>query len=219
MKRLLAAEAIFDAMIAAGLNDEEIEFEHMLRLCTDIAVEGMDWNEDVLMAAADRSGEENWCLTFMTWKFWSQGAKAETLTDLLLDLVGEGRKAIENGVFAGTATGTGAGTADAAEPAGDAGLPGDGAQSGRCAESEAGPTEAELLDYRTEDEETAADWLAGAAAVGLAQTFGPEVGIPGEGPGEASDEAGRVEGRKKSFPGLPPMSEHRTTLYAQGVCR
>lgn len=219
MKRLLAAEAIFSTMRALGLNDEDKEFEDMLRLCTDIAVEGMDWNEDVMIAAMERAGEENWCLTFMTWKFWTAEAEAESLLDLLLVLVGEGRRAIEDGVHSGKTVGAGAGFADATESAGYEDLSGDGAPGGRCAESEAGTTETEFLGNRTEDEETAADWLAGAASVGLAQEYGEKVGVPREGPGEASDEAGRVERRKTCFGSLPPMSEHRTTLYAKGVCR
>lgn len=219
MKRLVAAEAIFTAMRAQGLNDEEKEFEDMLRLCTDIAVEGMDWNEDVLQAGTEIAGDGNWALTFMTWKFWSADADAETLTDLLMYLVDEGRRAIEDRVFAGEAAGAGAAAADRSEQACHADVPGDGAAGGGCLAAEAGTAEAELLGHRTEDQETAANWLAGAAAVGLAQERGPGLGIPGEGPPAASDETGRVEGRKKSFGSLPPMSEHRTSLYAQGVCR
>lgn len=217
MNRLLAAEAIFEKMEELGLNDEEKEFEDMLRLCTDIAVEGWDWNEDVLQAGTEIAGDGNWALTFMTWKFWTDKA-ADSLTGLLMDLVAEGRMAIENRVSAGTAARAGAGTADTAESACDADLSCNWAESGGCAEAEAPAAETELLGHRTEDQETAANWLAGAAAVRLAQECGPGMGVSGEEPGAASDEAGRVEGRKKSFGSLPPMSEHRTSLYAKSVC-
>lgn len=218
MKRLLAAEAIFNAMEARKIDDEDIQFENILRLCTDIAVEGAEWNEDVLEAAARICGVESWAECFMTWKFFT-AEYAEDLAGLLLDLVAEGRNAIENGVSFGEGVGVGSDAADRSEPAGDADVFGDGAAGVGCAESEAGADQAELLDHRAEDEETAADWLAGAAAVGLAQERGQDVGVSGEEPGEASDETGGVEGRKTCFGSLPPMSECRTSLYAQSVCR
>ena len=241
--RMYVLERVYDHMRRMDLDNETDWFEEVLHsvvghVC-DHHVYGLD--ETVLGRGAlhrwqkikarypDGQCREHYPTAteiFMSWKMCMEEQADEiwTLYDLVEELLlvaggAKGEWEYANGISAGKTAGTGSGAADAAESACDADLPGDGAAGGRCAESEAGAAEAEYMDYGAEDEEETADWIPGTIADGSEGECGDEMGLSGQGPGEASDETGSVERRKKSFPGLPPMSEHRTTLYAQGVCR
>lgn len=207
------------AMEARGLNDEDQEFEDILWMTADLALsEPGDWGPDMLMTAA-RGMDRLWPEIFMSWHFWLEAQGVGSMAELFMDLVEEGRKAIENRVPAGEAAGACIGAADSAKSSCYEDLSGDGLAGGGCAESDTGAVETQLLGDRAEDAETAADWLAGAAAVGLAKERGDAMGFSGSEPGKTPDKTGCVEGRKKSFGSLPPMSERRTTLYAQSICR
>jgi hypothetical protein len=241
--RIYVLERVYDYMVNMGFDDETEVFEDILHCVVgfvcDHKVYGMD--ESLLGRGQSRKWSRiraKYCSQecpepypteteiFMGWKMAvrEQLDHIWTLSEVLENLklvagAAKGEWESENGVSAGERTGVVAAAADAAEPACDAGLSGDGSAGGGCPGTEAGAAEAEYLDYGAEDAEAAADWISGAADHGLAQECGDEVGIPGPEPGEPSDKTGRVEGRKTSFGSLPPMSEYRTSLYAKGVCR
>ena len=241
--RVYVFERVFDFMRNMGMDEETEFFEEVLHsvvgFVCDHHVYGLDetllgrgqrlkWTK-IKARYPDGQCREHFPTdteVFMGWKMAMEEQVDEIwkLNEVLQELVlvaggAKGEWESENGVSTGKAAGAGAAAADAAESAGDADVPGDGAAGGRCAESEAGAAEAEYMDYGAEDEEETADWIPGTIADGPAGERGGEMGLSGQGPGEASDKTGRVERRKKSFGSLPPMSKYRTSLYAESVCR
>ena len=222
MRKLRTIEYALTVMRAAGLDDESGNFEDLLRAIAAAAIR----SESVLEAAARREAEQHGAYgeardetqIFMDWKFWAESCGVKDLAQLCDEIL-EGAKEYENGVFAAGGSRSDPCGTDGEKPACDPDGPCDGPADRGCPGTEAGAAETELLGERAEDWEITASWFAGATADGSEEDCRGEVGLPGEGPGEAPHETGRVEGRKKSWEGLPPMSEYRTSLYAQGVCR
>ena len=223
MKIVRTMNYVYDALEDAGLNEESIHFEDLLRAIVGAAIQ----EKEILAVALAREETKNGAYgeardqtqIFMDWKCWAEGcAGVKDFAQLVGDIV-KGAKEIADGVSAAGTSGPCSGSADGEEPACDPDSPGDGVTDRGRAGTQAGAAEAELLGERAENREVAASWLAGAAAFRFESERGDDLGVSGEGPGEAPHEAGCVEGRKKSWEGLPPMSEYRTSLYAQGVCR
>lgn len=242
--KIYVLDRVFDYMVNLGMDEETEVFEDILHCIVERACD-RSWDADsfdkTLLA---RGCSRKWARirakycseecpepypteteVFMGWKmalreqvedFWSLAEILEELTLVAGGAKGEWEDA--HGVSTGKGAGIAPAIIDAAEPSGDADLPGDGTSGGGCSGTEAGAAEAEYLDYGAEDEEEETDWFPGAPVDGPSEEFGEDVGVPGPEPGEPSDETGRVEGRKKSFGSLPPMSEYRTSLYAKGVC-
>ena len=241
--RTYVLERVYDYMKKVGLDDEAEVFEEILhcvvgKIC-DSHVYGLDetllgrgvalrwWK--IRARYPDGECREHAPTTteiFMSWKMaveeqvddiWSL---RELLDELLLIAGGaKGEWMDANGVSAGKGAGAAAAAADTAEPLGSAGVSEHGAARGGCAGAEAGAAEAEYMDYGAKDEEAETDRILGALTRRSASERESELGFPGEGSGEAPDEAGRMEGRKTRRDRLPPMSERRTSLYAKGVCR
>lgn len=242
--KIYVLDRVFDYMVNLGMDEETEVFEDILHCIVECACD-QSWDADsfdkTLLA---RGCSRKWARirakycseecpepyptqteVFMTWKMalreqldlWSLGEVLEELKLVAGGAKGEWEDA--HRVSFGKGIGAAASAADAAEQACHAGLSEYGAESGRCAGADPGPVEAECLDNGEEDEEEETDWFPGTFIDGPAEEFGEDVGVSGPEPGEPSDQAGRVEGRKKSFGSLPPMSEYRTSLYAQGVCR
>lgn len=240
--RTYVYEKVYDYMVGCGLDDETEVFEEILHSVVGMVCDTHYGRPETLLEAGTRlrwykirarypDGEaREHCPTqtevFMGWKmsvkeqtddFWSLW---ELLEELMLVAGGaKGEWEGANGVSVGKGAGTAASVVDAAESACDESVSEHGVESGGRSGTEAGAVEEEYLDYGAEDEETTTDRILRAIGFRSESQCRDEVGVSGEEPGEPSDETGRVERRKKSFPGLPPMSEHRTTLYAQGLCR
>lgn len=223
MKIVRTMNYVYDAMKAAGLNDESIHFEDVLRAVVGAVIR----KKEILAVALARETDKNGAYgeardeaqVFMDWKCWAEScAPGKDFAQLLDDIV-KGAKEIADGVSAPGTGGPGTGSADGKEPARHSDGPGNGVANRGRTGVKTGAVEAELLGKRAENREVAAGWLARAAAFRFESERGDGLGVSGEGSGEAPHETGSVEGRKKSWEGLPPMSEHRTSLYAQGICR
>lgn len=241
-------EAVFNRMEEIGLDPESELFLHIMEAVVAYVEAGEYYRPDHILAQAARQAHDriavkykkgecrehtpSACELFRDWTLEVRGNTEEDwdLTALLEDLEQvawlehdyrklpkEGINA--NGVSAGKGAGAGAAAADTAEPVGNADGIGDRDADWGCGGAEAGDAEEECLDYGEEDEETTTDRILRALALGSESELRYDVGVSGEESGEASDETGRVEGRKTRFGSLPPMSEYRTSLYAQGVCR
>lgn len=242
--KIYVLDRVFDYMVNMGIDDESEVFEDILHcvvefVCDNTIYGSFDttilgrgvarkWARIRAKYCSEECPEPHPTQTevFMTWKMalreqlgdlWSLGEVLEELKLVAGGAKGEWEDA--HRVSFGKGIGAAASTADAAEQACHAGLSEYGAESGRCAGADPGPVEAECLDNGAEDQEAETDRIPGTLVDGPSEECGKDVGVSGPEPGEPSDETGRVEGRKKSFGSLPPMSEHRTSLYAQGVCR
>lgn len=220
LRRMRACEAIFDGLVDAGLDDEAQEFEDILWAAVDCATfEPKDWKKTMepLEETAVRVKKPR-MQVFCEWEYFVRGCGVESLVEMFENVVELGRKAIEDGISAEERSGRSVDAADGSESACDADVSGDRAAGWGCAAAETGADQAECLDYGDEDEETPTDRLLRAIDFGPGGPRRHELGLPGEEPGEASDPPGRMERREKGFGSLPPMSEYRTSLYAQGVC-
>ena len=240
---VFVCEAVYDRMVEIGLDDETEAFEEILNAVVEHVCAHRVYGIDDIsplergvrrkthkIRARYPDGECRECFpnaqeVFLAWRMsvTVQIGDDWKLWELLGDLEATARKAKEDWYYAdrvsaGEGAGAGAGSTDGEEPLSDPDGIGDGAADRGHSESEAGAAEAELLDPGTEDGEGEADWPTGAVALRFEGECGDDLGLSGKGSGEAPHEAGSLEGRKKSFQGLPPMSEYRTTLYAQGVC-
>lgn len=242
--RIFVCEAVYDRMVEIGLDDESEVFEDILNAIVQHVCErrayGMTEKTPVDFGVSRKwhkikarypEGEcrEPWPNEqeiFMGWKLAvvAQLGDDWKLWELLGELEATARKAkeeweSEDGISVGEGAGTGAESADGSEPTGDEDGTCNGVADWGRAGTEAGAVEEECLDHGEEDEETETDRILRALAFGPESECRGEMGIPWEGSGEAPDETGCVEGRKTCFGSLPPMSEHRTSLYAKGVFR
>lgn len=219
LRRMRACEAIFDGLIAAGLNDEVQEFEDILWAAVDCATwEPKDWKKTMepLEETAVRVKKPR-MQVFCEWEYFVRGCGVESLVQMFENVVELGRKAIEDGISAEKRSGRGIDAADGSESACDADLSGDRAAGWGCAAADTGSDQEERMGYGAEDEETETDRIL--RAIGF-RSDGPrreELGVSREEPGEPSDETGRVEGRKTSSGGLAFAAERCATLRAQGL--
>lgn len=247
--RVPICEAVFDRMIELGLDPETDFFEDVLAAVVDYVMQPVRWfgetntleraavikwhkieakNPDGQAREHQPSQEE----IFVQWKkaLIDQTGDDLSLTALLdeLEEVAMLEKDIqelpkedknEDGISVGEGAGTGAESADGSEPTGDENGTCNGVADWGRAGTEAGAVEEECLDHGEEDEEAETDRILRALAFGSESECRDEMGISGEGSGEAPDETGCVEGRETCFGSLPPMSEYRTSLYAKGVFR
>lgn len=220
LERMRACEAIFDALVDAGLNDESQEFEDLLWAAVDCATfvpKDYKSSLDPLAEAATRLRKPQ-VEVFTEWLYFVRGCGVDNFVEMFQEVVEKGRKAIDNGISAESGIGAGVDAADPAESAGDAGNAPYGAESGGCAEPDTRQAPAELLGDGGEDTEAQADRTTGTAAIRSESECGAEVGISGEEPGEASDETGSLEGRETCFGSLPPISERSSTYRTQSLC-
>ena len=237
-------EEVYDQMIALGMDDESEAFEDILNAVVECVCARPGYGEEGF-TPLNYGARWKWhkirsrypdgeCRehapslqeVFMDWKHAvnEQLGGAWALWEVLerLEYAARATKEAvmdEDGISDGEAVGAGVGAADTAEQTCDEDLSGHRAAGGGCAAADPGSDQEECLDYGTEDEETETNRILRAIGFGSEGQCRGEVGVSGPEPGAASDEAGSLEGRKKSWPGLPPMSEHRTSLYAKGVCR
>lgn len=249
VSRVPICEAVYDRMLEIGLDPESEFFGDVLMAVVGLVMDTTKWySEKTVLSTAvsvrwakirakypDGEAREHAPFEeeiFMEWKkaLSDQIGDGLSLTELLEELedVAQEEKewlespeedVCEDGISVGEGAGTGAESADGPEPAGNAGSTGDRAADRGRPGTETGAIEEECLDFGEEDEETETDRILRALALGSESECRDEVGVPGEGSGEAPDETGGVEGRKTCFGSLPPMSEHRTTYRAQVLRR
>lgn len=219
LRRMKACEAIFDGLIAAGLNDEAQEFEDILWAAVECATfEPKEWKKtwEPLEESGGRLMKPR-IQVFCEWEYFVRGAGVESLVQMFENVVELGRKAIESGVSAEEGSGRGSDAADGSEPTGDADMSGDGSAGGGCAAAEAGADQEECMGYGAEDEEAQTDRILRAIDDRSEAARWEEMGISWTVPGEASDPPGRVEGRKKSCGGFTAFAERSAALRSQGI--
>ena len=219
LRRMRACEAIFDGLIAAGLNDEAQEFEDILWAAVDCATfEPKEWKKNLepLEETALRAKKPR-MQVFCEWEYFVRGCGVESLVQMFENVVELGRKAIEDGLSVEKRSGRSADAVDGAEPARDADLSGDWSAGGRCAAADTGSDQEERMGHGAEDEETETDRIL--RAIGF-RSDGPrreEMGVSGPEPGKPSDPPSRVEGRKAGSGGLAFTTERCAALRAQGI--
>ena len=233
----VVCEAVYDAMMEFGLDEESDIFAEIFSSCVQSAA----WGGTPLSQGSRRShyAEDDGDTytsgfrmsetdVYMAWRMWlDEVTEGELkLCELLDRLMEAGQRAKdewegrerESRIHDEQGVGNGADAPDPGEPACDADLSGDRAESGGRVEPDPGQAQAELLGDGGEDWEEEADWDTRALAYRLTGPSKYEVGLSREKSGEAPDETGRVEGRKASFGRLPPPSKYSSTYRAQSLC-
>lgn len=222
---MAACDAVYDMMLELGLDEESAVFGDIFRAVVEAAGSGKTpisrYVERRQFGGNAISGAE----TYMTWRMWLDSVtEGEVgLSELLGRLLAAAAAAMEeeeraNRVHDEQGTGNCADAPDPGEPAGHAGVSGNWAAGGGCPGPDPGPAETTLLGDGGEDWESEADWPSGAAAFGPESSEWGEVGLPGEEPGEAPDEASRLERREEGRRFVPPSPEHSSTYRSQSLC-